>query len=895
MIKRYSKISNYFITLLFCLAILKGYGQIIGTVRNSSSLKPVSNISVHALNSIDSSFMFSGKTDVNGRFCLNLKADTVLLFINSVNHELLYKLVSNISAKNDLTLFVKDKSILLDEVVIDRPQEVIIKGDTVIYDAKAYKLPVGTTVEGFLKKIPGIEISKDGAIIAQGKKVDRLLVDGEEFFSDDPTIATRNLKHEYLDKVKIYDKGNRISELTSVEDNKKARTIDLILKEEYKNNSFGILEGGTDLKKFYQYKGMYNILRGKRRVSLYSYGGNNAEYSASILKGPDFGNTNLTGEIQNDKDLLSQSAKNISYNGEGIPRIISVNANYNDIYKEKNPFDFSYAFNDFDLNVENNSIIQRFLTGNIVNQLTSSDDRSRNRTHVARLNYEYHIDSLNKVLFNSRLRKGSGSHYSLKKNKIDILNKSDYSQKSETNSENNEGYLQTGISYIRMFKREKRSLVVSGFLDIDDEKFNSYRDLNEFDGENNLHTMLNSNSQSKERKLSLSLRYNEPLLKNFILSTSYVKGFSKIENTFHIESPIIKERASVRQNIDAILLGLDYRIKNLVLIASLLTENSRTDISNTNGIDTIDKRWLLNPSIRAGIFLGSNNVISIDYNGSNQTPSLYKRINIPLNLDPLNSFVGNPNINPAYKHDINLVYRVSLIKRNIFLFTMLNFNNTSNPIITNTFTDGEGKNTIGYTNKIGESYNNLYSSFSIEKWNRKKELKYGISFAINRNSGGSINNNVYSDFSGTTLSISPKFSFQRNNFDFSFAPEISRNEYRNNSYSVNNVFSKLVLQGNLSFTLPFKILFSTDVNYYVQEANSYNPKIERAFLKGSISRRILKKQNLNISLNVNDIFNELNNFERSSYDNILIQRSFTTIPRYYMLKMSFDLNKNTKL
>ncbi len=123
------------------------------------------------------------------------------------------------------------KSQLLAEVVVQHKLGAIrIKGDTTEYVADSFKVAPGATVEDLLKKLPGIQVDKDGKITAQGESVQKVLVDGEEFFSDDPTIATRGLTADAVDKVQTFDKKSDQAEFTGIDDGEKTKTINLKLK-----------------------------------------------------------------------------------------------------------------------------------------------------------------------------------------------------------------------------------------------------------------------------------------------------------------------------------------------------------------------------------------------------------------------------------------------------------------------------------------------------------------------------------------------------------------------------------------------------------------------------------------------------------------------------------------
>ena len=143
-----------------------------------------------------------------------------------------------------------------------------ILGDTISYNAAAFKVKPGATVEDLLKKLPGVDIQRDGSIKAMGEEVENVLVDGKEFFGNDPKIATKNLEAEAVDKVQVFDKKSEIAEFTGIDDGNKEKTINLKLKEEYKKGGFGNakLAGGTEST--YEAKVNYNRFSPKMQAAV---------------------------------------------------------------------------------------------------------------------------------------------------------------------------------------------------------------------------------------------------------------------------------------------------------------------------------------------------------------------------------------------------------------------------------------------------------------------------------------------------------------------------------------------------------------------------------------------------------------------------------------------------
>lgn len=133
----------------------------------------------------------------------------------------------------------------LDPLVVTADRvAMVIKRDTLEFNGNAFYTPEGSSVEDLLRRLPGVEVNRDGSIQAQGEDVERVLVDGKEFFGNDPTIATRNLPADAVDRVQIYDRASETAEFTGVDDGQEERTINLALRPDRRVGQFGSLRGG---------------------------------------------------------------------------------------------------------------------------------------------------------------------------------------------------------------------------------------------------------------------------------------------------------------------------------------------------------------------------------------------------------------------------------------------------------------------------------------------------------------------------------------------------------------------------------------------------------------------------------------------------------------------------
>ena len=197
----------------------------------------------------DSSLVQYGRSDEKGNFELrNVRRGSYLLKTSYSGFLPAQKTFTTADAAATELGTVRMKPIakeLMEVVVKTARAPLNIRGDTIEYNASQFKVPVGSTVEDLLRRLPGMEVDADGNIRSQGREVKRVLVDGKRFFGDDPKAATKNLDAAAIDKVQVFDSKSEQAQLTGVDDGKKEKTVNLALKEEFKKGGFGKATAGV--------------------------------------------------------------------------------------------------------------------------------------------------------------------------------------------------------------------------------------------------------------------------------------------------------------------------------------------------------------------------------------------------------------------------------------------------------------------------------------------------------------------------------------------------------------------------------------------------------------------------------------------------------------------------
>ena len=355
---------NIFLVVSLLLTSSFVLGQKNGTIKgvafDTLSKKNVGAATVTVLDKKDSSLVAFSMTDNSGNFDLrgipNGEYRPMLSHVNYHNANKFFSISDSNKAVNLGEVVMNDPSRVLEEVVInaDAPPITMID-DTIQYNAGSFKTVPNANVEQLLKKLPGVKVDKDGTVTAQGEKVNRVLVDGKEFFGNDPKVATRNLPADAVDKVQVYDKQSDQAQLTGFEDGNYEKTINLKLKKDKKKGLFGKLSAAGGNKDRYEAKGNVNSFKGARQFSAIGMGNNTNAEGFSFMD-----ILNFTGELARMQRSGGGGNININMSGEeaadmgmgggrngGINTSSGGGLNYNNILGNKNDFQSNYFHNRF--------------------------------------------------------------------------------------------------------------------------------------------------------------------------------------------------------------------------------------------------------------------------------------------------------------------------------------------------------------------------------------------------------------------------------------------------------------------------------------------------------------------------------------------------------------------
>lgn len=819
------------------------------------------------------------------------------------------------------TINLSAKARILQDVVIKGNRAAIkIKGDTTEFDPRAYNIEPNSKVEDLIRQFPGIQIDKDGKITAQGKANVKVLVDGEEFFGDDPTLVTRNIRADMVDKVQLYDKKSDQATFTGVDDGQKTKTLNVKLKEDKKNGYFGKVITGLGTDGFYQGQGMFNMFKGKKKFSAYGIFGNTGQvglawadrnkYGGGNMQFSDDGGIYLSSNTDGDFDSFDGQ-----YNGQGIPLTRTGGLHYDNKWNnDKESLNTNYKIGSIRIKADRNTISQNNFSTGIIN--SNSDQRSDNDMFRQKLDatYEIKLDTtltlkvnIDGTLKNSKTL-SDFTTFSTRGNHT-LLNES---IRSLTNNTDNQQFNFNAFLTKRL-KKKGRTLSLNLNQSVDKTKTNGY--LNSVNDYYNLNGTVKDSTQtvnqSKVNDINNSvfrsnLAYTEPISKTLTVIVNY--GLSimngKSDRRSYNQSTVgnydlLDPRFSNNYELDQIInqAGAIFSYKSG---KSIVNFGSRFSGVNFKQADRYNHqtytRNFINylPQASFQYRISQQKSFRLNYNGNTNQPSLDQIQPIRVNSDPLNIVLGNPDLKPSFKSNLTAVYNSYKVINNESMTLTANYGFILSPIISNVITNAAGVSTSQSVNISGKMLSNFNLDGNYMRKIKGMDLIAGIYANVNGNTSYNYINSDLNKTGNYTYSGGINFYKVKDKkyfFRFGFGPN-----YNSTTASVQKITNSRGWgwNGNAATTvqLPAKFEISTDANYQFNgKTQTFDQNFERLIWNVSLTKKIFKTEGLRMSLSGNDLLNQNVGFSRSAFNGNITQSSYTTIQRYFMFSVSWDFNK----
>lgn len=934
------KLVSAFLSLLaLCAVMAQGTGgkaTVTGWVVDNEDNSPVIQATVQVLSVKDSSMVAGNVTDTKGHFSIAAKPGRYLLKVSYIGYKPFFKAVSltrNTPNVNAGKIALSSDAIMLKEaVIVAQAAEVTASEDTLVYNSSAYRVPEGSALEELVKKLPGAEVDENGKITINGKEIKKIMVDGKEFFADDPNIAMKNLPVNIIDKVRAYDKQSDMARMTGIDDGEEETVLDLTVKKGMNRGFFGNVDAaaGTEdrysgklLANYFQDKKQFTVIGSMNNVNDESFpggGGGGRWRSNNGLTSVKMGGFNFAMETPKleaggsvnfnykDQDVVSKSSSETFVSTERSSFANALNQNRNKTTKVTADFRIEWKPDSltnlmfrprFSYGDKDNATYERSYTFNTDPGLTT--DEVLGTEDITSLVPEANVvnsvvrNALSKgddmtvggtMLFNRRLGK-AGRNLTFR-GQFNYTNSS-----SEQFSASQTDYFQQTADLADAGTQERVQDIIRRYID----------------------------TPTKNYSYSARLAYSEPIFKGGYLQLGYNFQYKRSDTdnrTYNMpdEWTVWGPAASAGYGeLDTALsksakydyynhqvdLTLRYMTKKLRMNAGLSFQPQTTKLSYAQGaLDTLVTRHVFNftPTMDFRYTFSKTSQLRINYRGRSSQPSMTDMLPITDNTDPLNVRVGNPGLKPTFTNSLMMFYNTFNTEKQRGMMAHLNFQNQLNSISNRRIYN---ETTGGYTT-TPVNMNGNWSVFGMVGTNTALNDKR---FTINTFTRANYQNQVSYISSKTVtagndkntmknLSLGERLrgTFRNNWWEFSLNGSIDYGHARNSYNTENNMDTyQFSYGGSTNVNLPWNMTISTDLTqqsrrgYNLSSMNTneliWNAQIAQNFLKGNAAT---------LSLQFYDILRQQSNISRTISAAMRRDVEYNAIYSYCMVHFVYRLN-----
>ncbi|RYZ28524.1 MAG: TonB-dependent receptor [Chitinophagaceae bacterium] len=891
-------------------------GTIKGKLVDSSGKNPLSLATVTVFKAADTALITYRLSNPDGEFKvsglpLNIECRVVISYsgYDAFRKEFTLTGADPVDLGN-VTMYPSSKS--LDEIIVtaERPP-VSVRKDTIEFNASSFKTLPTSLVEDLLRKLPGVQVDAEGNITANGKRVNRIMVDGKSFFGDDPKMATRNLPANVIDKIQVTDDKDEIARNSDGDLSNIGQVINLTLKKGVKKGWFGKLYGGAGTRDRYEIGGIANIYRDTMQLSVLGFSNNINRSGFSFKEVQDIGGFGRSGS--NSIMMMSRGGQQgfaingISFGGldAGISRTSGGGFNLNHAPNRNKSFFLQYFLGATHGDVEQTSNVQQFIRDTIINSRTTTINSRDAVTHNAGAGANLKPDSLTDITIRANYSYSTnaddiGAIISVINNKTGRLSNGIGNQLNKVFNNN----YNHNLSLTRRFKAKKgRTLNIYHNLNL---TRNLQRYITEAENEFYYPFTYNRDFDQLRRQdvptlnISTNFNFSEPLTKSLTLRFNnqyqYLKdqqdiaiynkdGVSSKYDLLDLAQARGFERDQHRVNS---YLGLSYRIKQVTFSAGVnaLWQSIHNNFKNVSS------------PLNTSLF---NILPSLSFNWKQLSAQVSQTVNAPsisyLNPvpDSTNPFFvrfGNPALKPAKRTSFYVNNFIFLQNSGTSFNIYAGGNFSDNDVVLSKTINANGVQSTRPVNASGTVNFNVSLGFGKEfKRNQKFIFSFRVSpyFSFDRRKL-LVNNNVSNV---TSYNVGPNVSFSLNWNDIiemkpMYSPGISRTHYTDPSFSNLKVITHY-MENELIIRWPKKLVWETNAGYrYNSQVAPGLPK-DNLLWNAAVTLLMLKGDVGMLKLSVFDLLNRNNGFFRFANGNQITDQQTNVLQRYGALTFTYNI------
>ena len=897
---------NKILTIVTCIllsfsASAQTTGSVMGKLLDTLNKQSLKDASITVLDARDSSLEVFTLAKADGSFSLlNIPFGAMIVQIRFQGYEPYSKTItfSAANANVDLkTIYLKTASNDLGNVTVTE-SVIRMKKDTMEVSASAFKTKPNAVAEDLIRKIPGMEVAKDGSIKSQGETVQRVLVNNKRFFGDDPKMATKNLPPDVIDKIQVFDDQSDQSKFTGFDDGNRVKTINIITKKEMRKGVFGkaVAGAGTDGK--FDESFNFSKMNGDQQLTFLG--------QANDINKQNFTQQNIGGGRGGGGGGFGGGGAG---GASGITTIWAGGLNYRDAWSKDIDAYGSYFYNTPKTETDQSSYTKNILTqdSSTYNNSTSSSV-GRNSNHRFTFNLEDRIDSSNSLIFRPNIAFQNSNPNSISSNVTTGGPNGVLINKSETKSSSyNSGFTISGANLQLRHKMAKKGRTISldlGFSASDNNGDGNNYSVNTFYKPIAKTDTINQHYVDSSRSFTLNptVSYTEPVGKNQMLELRYSFSYNNsttINNTYRFDNIGQKFSTfdslysnSYKYTATANNANLSWRIQQAKFNLNIGTGLQFMDINSNNTTkNVVVARNFVNftPNLNFTYNYTRSKSLRLFYRGSTGQPSTTQLQPVLTTSDSINFQKGNPNLKPQFQHNLRVLYTSFDPFTQHIIFATVNASMTANDIQNSVIQNPNGGKTTTYVN-LGGTYN-VSGYFNYGFPLKKPKSNLNLQTNVNYSQYQSLLNNTSNYTYNTSLGETVKWTTNlKNNFDMNLSYSFTYNPIRSSlstnsktNYTIQSLAADFTLYSNNGWLLASDF----DYTHYGNRAPGYNTTV--FLITPSIAKSFLKNKAGELRLSCFDLLKQNVAISNSTSANQQIDTRTNNLTRYFMLTFTYNL------
>jgi hypothetical protein len=857
-----------------------------------SGKEPVERATVQILNLKDSSNIVGTLTSENGAFKINVVAGDYILKISSLGY---FDNSSRIEVTNLQTvvdtIVLKESKLMLDTaIILGIAPEMVIRGDTIEYNADSFKTLPSAVVEDLIKKLPGAEVDSEGKITVNGKEIKKIFVDKKEFFSTDPKVASKNLPAAMVDKVQVWDKRSDMAEMTGFDDGEEESVINLTIKPGMKQGLFGNASAGYGDKDRYEANLMANYAKNNNMFTL--IGSSN--------------NTNNTNFTDIGGSMGDRPSRGMSFGGQnGILRSSNGGLNFVSELSSKLKLGGNIRYGNTDNRVISNNYIQNYIAAGDQYETRNQSGNNTGNNLRTEFRMEWTPNENTKLIFTPNVSYTKNTNRQSSDYRTTLIDPNDSINwgYSEYDSKTTNTSLNGNLDFSHKFGKKGRTFSFSisgGFSNQNAGGSNDSRTYYKNSRTGSVVTDQIYNTKNNSHNLSGFISYVEPLGTNNFLQLSYRyrsniseqdrrtfknDGFGNYDivdtsSTKRLENDFGNQE--IRLNFQSVREKYNYTVG--VAVQPSYSESKTVEPDTTYTVT--NKVVNFAPIVQFIYRWDKQTTLRLNYTGAVNQPSATQLSNVRDESNPLNITYGNPDLNPSFRNSFRAQFQKSNQDRTTTITSSANLGFTTNAIVNYSLVDSVGKRESTYRNVNGNK--NVDARIMINKslFNRKFSVNSSSNAGYSE-SNGFINGelNTTGDWSfGETLGA----SYRSDLFDISLRGNV---RYSKTDKSLAGQISSEVFNysGNANTTiyLPWDFGISSNLNYSTNSGYSDGFEQNEWLWNASIQKQMFKDKGGTLKFSIFDILHQRSNISRTSGAQSLQYTSSNTVGSYFMFSFTY--------